>query len=288
MVAASDGNPLYRIPTGGPIGEGLGAFGTRTLLIPSGDNNLYGVDLLTRESPLDFSLGCADRAGTVGRRPGRLHRQHRRQFEPDRPRHRRATLDEPDAGRSSRRGQRDQALSCAVYNLDLFVMDRKTGRMMVDPGETHIRAGLNLREYDLDIVNRFNDRMYFATSSGMIVCLRETGTCRTSSASDPKALPFGYVPPEGLKLRLRPLQPPRPVHSQRPNQGQRMPPLSTRRTSPPPIKRKMQPNAAQVTYPGLTHPLIDNRSECGRMVGRRPGEGVFVGEVLESLRESQP
>ena len=85
------------------------------------------------------------------------------------------------------------------YNLDLFMMDRKTGRMLVDPGETHLRAGLNLREYDLDIVNRFNDRMYFATSSGMIVCMREKGQPQPRLLKDPKAHPFGYVPPEGLK-----------------------------------------------------------------------------------------
>ena len=53
------------------------------------------------------------------------------------------------------------------YNLDLFVVDRATGRMVVDPSESHLRAGLNLREYDLDIVNRFNDRIYFATRSGI-------------------------------------------------------------------------------------------------------------------------
>ncbi len=58
MVEAGDGNPLYRIPTGGPIGEGLGAFGTRTLLIPSADNNLYGVDLLTAKVLWTFPSGA--------------------------------------------------------------------------------------------------------------------------------------------------------------------------------------------------------------------------------------
>jgi hypothetical protein len=69
----------------------------------------------------------------------------------------------------------------------------------LDPGESHIGAGLNLREYDLDVVNRFNDRIYFATSSGMIICLRETGNPQPHPLRDPKSLPFGYVPPEGLK-----------------------------------------------------------------------------------------
>ena len=61
------------------------------------------------------------------------------------------------------------------------------------------RAGLKLRDFDLDIVNRFNDRLYFATSSGMIVCMRETGHVQPRPLKDPKAPPFGYVPPEGLK-----------------------------------------------------------------------------------------
>ena len=56
VVAANERTSLYRIATGGPIGEGLGTSGTRTLLIPSGDNNLYGVDLLTSRSSLDISL----------------------------------------------------------------------------------------------------------------------------------------------------------------------------------------------------------------------------------------
>ena len=84
------------------------------------------------------------------------------------------------------------------YNLDLFIVDRKTGRVLVDPGETLLRAGLNLREYELNIVNRFNDRLYFATPSGLIVCLREAGQVHPRPLKDPKAHPFGYVPPEGI------------------------------------------------------------------------------------------
>ena len=85
------------------------------------------------------------------------------------------------------------------YNLDLFVIDRATGRTLADPGETHVRAGLNLRDYDLNVVNRFNDRMYYATSSGMIVAIREPAQVKPRLLRDPKALPFGYIPPEGLK-----------------------------------------------------------------------------------------
>ena len=58
------------------------------------------------------------------------------------------------------------------YNQDLFIIDRATGKTLSDPGETHLRAGLNLREFELNIVNRVDDRLYFATSSGLIVGIR--------------------------------------------------------------------------------------------------------------------
>ena len=69
------------------------------------------------------------------------------------------------------------------YNLDLFIVDRATGRMVVDPSETHLRAGLNLREYDLNIVNRFNDRLYFATTFGDDPRLREIGQVAAQAAA---------------------------------------------------------------------------------------------------------
>ena len=165
------------------------------------------------------------------------------------------------------------------YNLDLFVMDRKTGRMLVDPGETHIRAGLNLRDYDLDIVNRFNDRLYFATSSGMIVCLRETGHPQPRLLKDPKALPFGYVPPEGLKPTPPPAPAAEPGAAAEERAGARTPRRRgqgkgrrlTRR------KRRSRPtrpsNISSTTIP----PHHATSLPAAREGGRRPGEGAFVG-----------
>jgi hypothetical protein len=195
---ASEWTSLFRIPTGGPIGEGLGAFGTRTLLIPSGDNNLYGVDILTTRVLWSFASGApiaqepavADQDVYVVNTVGAL-----------------SAID-PNTGEprwtTSTQGGRLAAISATKlflrsYNLDLFLIDRKTGRILVDPGETFLRAGLNLREYDLDVVNRFNDRLYFATSSGLLVCLREAGQPQPRLLRDPKARPFGYIPPEGIK-----------------------------------------------------------------------------------------
>ena len=42
-------------------------------------------------------------------------------------------------------------------------------------GGSFQRAGLNLREYGLAITNSLNDRLYLATKSGLVICLREIG-----------------------------------------------------------------------------------------------------------------
>jgi outer membrane protein assembly factor BamB len=189
---------LYRFPTGGEIGEGLGAYATRTLLIPSADFNLYAVDLLTSRlfwvfpsgAPIEQEPIVADHDILAINTAGSL------------------SLLDPVTGTprwtiSTQGGQFIAVSATKVYlrsyNLDLFVIDRATGKTLLDPGETHIRAGLNLREYDLYVVNRFNDRMYYATSSGMIIAIREPGQVAPRLLRDPKALPFGYIPPEGLK-----------------------------------------------------------------------------------------
>ncbi len=174
LVMSEERTPLFRISTGGPIGQGLGSFGTRILLIPSADNNLYAVDIFTagvvwtfpsartiEQEPMvaDQDIYSTNTAGILT------------SLEPatGAPRWRTSTQD----------GQLVSISGAKIYlrsrNRDLFLVDRKSGRVVVDPGETFVRAGLSLREYNLNIVNRFNDRMYFATGSGMIVCLREAG-----------------------------------------------------------------------------------------------------------------
>jgi outer membrane protein assembly factor BamB len=206
VMMAAERTPLFRIATGGPIGLGLGSFGTRLLLVSSGDNNLYGVDIFTAEvvwsfasgAPIDQEPMVADQDIYSANTAGIL------------------TKIDPAAGtplwRTTTQGGQLAAVSGSKiylrsHNRDLFLVDRQTGRVVVDPGETFIRAGLNLREYNLDIVNRFNDRMFFATDSGMIVCLREAGQAQPRPLKDPKALPFGYIPPEGI----RPTPPPVPA-----------------------------------------------------------------------------
>ena len=161
--------------------------------IPSADNNLYGVDLLTAKVVWTFPSGApieqepmvADQDIYTINTAGNMSLLDPENGEP---RWTRPT----QGGRLA--AVSETKLYLRSYNLDLFVMDRKTGRTLVDPGETHIRAGLNLREYDLDIVNRFNDRLYFATVVGNDRLPSRDGAATASSAQGP----------ESPALRLRP------------------------------------------------------------------------------------
>jgi hypothetical protein len=83
------------------------------------------------------------------------------------------------------------------HDEDLFIVDRASGQMVADARTTHERAGLDLREYALGITNNLNDRLYMATKSGLVICLREIGQIQPRPLRDPKLPPFGFVPPEG-------------------------------------------------------------------------------------------
>lgn len=197
VALADERTMLYRVATGGAIGAGLGAFGTRLLLAPSADNILYGIDLLTAKvlwthpsgAPIQQAPFVAGNDIYVVNTGGVL-----------------SSID-PNTGSprwsSTTHGGQVLALSEKRIYLesaddDLFIVDRETGRIIADPGATLVRAGLNLRSYALGVTNRENDRLYFATHSGMIIALREIGQIKPHSLRDPKALPFGYVPPEGI------------------------------------------------------------------------------------------
>jgi outer membrane protein assembly factor BamB len=195
---ADEPTVVFRLATGGPIGDGLGAYGTRTLLVPSADKVLYAADLLTAQLQWTFPSGApiAQEPLVAGddiyviNTAGDLSGLD--------PRTGQARWTVPTQG-----GQLISVTPTKVYlrsyNLDLFVVDRTTGRIVVDPSGSLVRAGLRLREYDLSIVNRFNDRIYFGTHSGLILSLREIGTARPRLLRDPKQPPFGYIPPEGLQ-----------------------------------------------------------------------------------------
>ena len=80
---------------------------------------------------------------------------------------------------------------------DLFIVDRATGQTVADPRATRDRSGVNLREFDLDVTNSLNDRLYFATSSGLVLASARSARSGRSLLRDPKAPPFGFIPTEG-------------------------------------------------------------------------------------------
>ena len=59
---------LYRIATGGEIAAPVGSYGTHTVLVPSGDNNVYAVDLFGASVSWIYPTGAACTAGAAGRR----------------------------------------------------------------------------------------------------------------------------------------------------------------------------------------------------------------------------
>ena len=138
VVMADEPTVLFRIPTGGAIGEGLGSYGTRTLLIPSADFVVYAADLLTSDLLWTFASGApirqeplvADNDVYVTNVEGFL-----------------SSLDPVNGARRwtvATQGGRLASISATKlylrsYNLDLFVIDRVTGRMVIDPSESHLR-----------------------------------------------------------------------------------------------------------------------------------------------------
>jgi outer membrane protein assembly factor BamB len=195
---SSEQTALYRIATGGPIGRGLGAFGTRTLLIPSADQNLYAIDLMTSKvlwtfpsgAPIDQPPLIAGEDIYVINERGDLSLLDPNSGSP------RWTTPTADAQFVSVSAGK---IYLRTVNNDLLIIDRATGKPIADAPATLQRAGLNLREYDLSFLNRFDDRLYFGTHSGLVICLREIGQVEPMLLRDPKALPFGYIPPEGIK-----------------------------------------------------------------------------------------
>lgn len=210
VVMADEPTVMFRLSTGGQIGEGLGAYGTRTLLVPSADKLLYAVDLITAQLLWNFPSGApivqeplvAGDDIYVINTAGELTSLDPKTGQP------RWTV--PTQG-----GQLVSVTPTKVYlrsyNLDLFVVDRGTGRIVIDPAGSHLRAGLNLRSFDMSIVNRFDDRMFFATHSGLILALREIGQARPHPLRDPKQPPFGYIPPEGIPLNSQGQPAPEPA-----------------------------------------------------------------------------
>lgn len=190
--------PLFRVPTGGPIGEEFGHHGTRMLLIPSADNNLYAVDVMTANMYWAFASGAPIRQAPTVAGDGIFVINEAGGL----------SLLDPKTGEALWTTQTDSGRFLGVsptkvhlrnHEGDLMTIDRESGKILADASVTAGRAGLNLREYDLSLSNHFDDRLYLGTSSGVVICLREIGQTKPQVLRDPEAKPFGYVPPEGIR-----------------------------------------------------------------------------------------
>ncbi|OJW07425.1 MAG: hypothetical protein BGO49_26005 [Planctomycetales bacterium 71-10] len=199
--------PLYRISTGGPIGAEFASHGTRSLLIPSADDTLYSVDVLTAKMQWTFPSAAPISQGPIVAQDeifvindaGLL------------------SLLDPKSGEPRWTSHTDRAKFLGVspskvYLLsednDLLVVARDSGKVVLDPSATFQRAGLDLREFTLSFPERFDDRLFLATPSGVLICLREVGATSPQLLYDPNAKPFGFVPPEGIKELENPFEAP--------------------------------------------------------------------------------
>lgn len=193
---ADKANLLWRFATGGPIVAPLGKHGVRTLLVPSSDKSIYSVDLFTGSTNWILATGASVEqeplvSGNdvyVVNTEGSL-----------------TAIDIPSGTVkwtvSTLGGRLISVSPTKVYleshDDDLFVVDRATGKIVYDPTTTFQRVGINLRDFVLGPTNRFDDRLYFGTSHGLVVCLREIGQIKPHTNRDPNEKPFGFIPPEG-------------------------------------------------------------------------------------------
>ena len=198
---------LWRFATGGPIEAPLATHGVRTLLVPSTDKALYAVDLFTglekwvipTGSPVEQEPLVSDDDVYVVNDEGFL------------------TSADVASGKAkwtiSTLGGRLLSVSATKLYLeshdeDLFVVDRESGKVVYDPVTTLQRSGINLRNFSLGPTNRFDDRLYFGSTHGLIICIRELAQVTPRLIRDPKAKPFGYIPPEGYPDIFNPTAPP--------------------------------------------------------------------------------
>ena len=202
---------LWRFACGGAVLAPLGTHGTRTLLVPSMDKSLYGVDLFTGDSkwppvatgsPVEQEPLVSDDDIYVVNDEGYLISIN-------------VNDGLPKWSISTLGGRLLSVSATKIYleshDEDLFVVDRASGKIVYDPATTYQRSGINLRGYDLGPTNRFDDRLYFGTTHGLIICVREIAQIKPRLIRDPKAKPFGYIPPEGYPDALNPVVIPIPT-----------------------------------------------------------------------------
>jgi outer membrane protein assembly factor BamB len=186
---------LFRFLTGDAIRASIGTLGSRTLLVPSTDNNLYAVDLFdgtTRwtypsGAPIDQEPLVAEREIYLLNNEGDLTSLN-------------SENGQPLWSLNIRRAQILALSPTRIYGRsldgDLAFVDRASGKILAMPRDTAERAGLNLREFSLALTNHLNDRLYFTTPSGFLISLHELGQHQPVPLRPAGGVPFGYIADE--------------------------------------------------------------------------------------------
>ena len=135
---------LFRFLTGGPITASMGTYGARTLLVPSGDNNLYAIDLFDGERKWVYPSGAPiDQEPLVSGRDVLIINAQGVMTALD------GETGLPRWNLPSGHGRLLALSGSKVYletfDRELMIADRVTGRLVSDARDTFDRAGLNLR-----------------------------------------------------------------------------------------------------------------------------------------------
>ncbi len=188
---------LFRFLTGGPISANLAVWGNRTLIVPSADNNVYAIDLFNGKTRWEVPTGSpVDQEPLVSgtevfaiNEEGRLLAIDGKTGE---------VLWSRFSGAERILAVSPVRLYLETEDQDLIIVDRSSGQILANARATHELAGLNLREFTLGFPNYQDDRLYFCTPTGLLVCLREAGRTSPVMLRDPSWPPFGTIPENGL------------------------------------------------------------------------------------------
>ncbi len=189
--------PLYRFLTDGPVVAPLVGFGTRTLIVPSEDKKLYGIDLFSGNPKWSVATGdpISHAPSVAGDQVYAINNVGR------------LIAIDGTAGKILWERPTECSEIVAISPTRLYLMtiyremsivDRATGQMLASPKDSYERAELHSRNYTVNVINAENDRIYLANPNGMVYSLREMGHLHPSPLRDPKQPVFGYIPPEGI------------------------------------------------------------------------------------------
>jgi outer membrane protein assembly factor BamB len=193
----ADSKLLYRFLAGGPIRARLGAFGNRTLIVPCDDYNVYAIDLFSGENRWTIATGApVDREPMVVGSEVIVLNGRGRVLSID------GLAGSINWDRETTAHELLAISPSRVYltNLDnrLIILDRQSGQLLADVRDSAQRAGFDSSHLPLFFTNHLNDRLYFASPSGVVVCLREIGRIQPTPLRDPGLPPFGTIPVDGF------------------------------------------------------------------------------------------